>query len=105
GGAKTLARSLKLLRDGFPDDVIAFRREMVEGAGLICQRYNGSLNDEEAVARLRSLRGGANSVLTRAAKVKAATHETLPQCTAAALVEILNQGRGGKKLPSWWAES
>ena len=104
GGAKTLARTLRILRDSFPDDYLAFRREMIEGAGLVCQRYNGQLDDAALVERLKALKGGANNVLTRTARIRSAVKEPMAQCTAAALVEIANSGRGGKKLPSWWAE-
>jgi hypothetical protein len=101
-GGKTLGRSVRLLRDGFPDDSSAFRRELVEGAGLLCQRYNGDLNDDDLKAKLAALRGGANGLLTKAARIRLATGETMSQCTAAALVEVANAGRGGKKLPTWW---
>jgi hypothetical protein len=104
GGPVVLGRSVRLLRDGFPDDGAAFRRELVEGAGLVCQRYNGDLDDEALKAKLANLRGGAMSVLNKAARIKAATGETLSQCTAAALVEVANQGKGGKKLPTWWKQ-
>lgn len=104
GGAKTLSRSIRILRDGFPDDPAAFRRELVEGAGLLCQRYNGDLDDAELKKKLAALRGGANGVLTKAGRIRASTGETLAQCTAAALVEVANSGRGGKKLASWWKD-
>ena len=26
----------------------------------------------------------------------------LNQCVAAAAVDVINRGKGGKKLPSWW---
>lgn len=103
-GGVTLGRSVRMLRDGFPDDPAAFRRELIEGSGLVCQRYNGDLNDEELKKKLAALRGGANSVLTKAARIRAATGESLAQCTAAALVEVANTGRGGKKLPPWWKQ-
>lgn len=102
GGGVVLGRSLRLLRDGFPDDPAAFRRELVEGAGLMCQRYNGDLDDDALKAKLLALRGGANGLLTRAARVRAEIGEPLSQCAAAALVEVANSGKGGKKLPSWW---
>lgn len=104
GGGTTLGRALRILRDGFPDDVSAFRRELIEGAGLVCQRYNGDLDDDALKARLASLRGGANSMLTKAARIRATMGEPLGQCAAAALVEVANAGKGGKKLPAWWKQ-
>lgn len=104
GGPVTLGRAIRILRDGFPEDGNAFRREMLDGAGLICQRYNGELDDKEVVAKLAALRGGAMTVMRKAAKLRAGTGEALGQCVAAALVEVTNSGRGGKKLPGWFKE-
>ncbi len=102
GGGATMGRAVRLLRDGFPEDAAAFRRELVEGAGLVCLRFNGDLDDEALKQKLVAMRGGANGLLTKAGRIRAATGEPLAQCAAAALVEVANQGRGGKKLPSWW---
>lgn len=102
GGAKVLSRSVRILRDGFPDDPAAFHRPLVEGAGLLCQRYNGDLDDDDLKKKLAAVKNGANGVLTKAGRIKAATGATLAQSTAAALVEVANGSRGGKKLASWF---
>ncbi len=102
GGGAVLGRALRLLRDGFPEDGSAFRRELVEGAGLVCQRYNGDLDDEALKAKLAAMRGGANSMLTKAARIRATMGEPLGQCAAAAFVEVANSGKGGRKLAAWW---
>lgn len=104
GGHKVLARDLKILRDSFPGDVTAFRREMIEGLGLVCQRYNGELNDSELTAKFAGLRGGAQTVLRKAEGFRKSTGETQAQCVAAAIVDVANGGRGGKKLSSWWKQ-
>lgn len=103
-GSVVLGRDLRLLRDGFPDDELAFRRELIEGAGLVCSRYNGDLDDEALKRKLAALRGGASTVLVKAARLRESIGETLPQCVAAVVVDVANAGRGGKKLPSWWKQ-
>jgi hypothetical protein len=30
------------------------------------------------------------------------TAQSVPECVGAAIVEVINRGRGGKKLPAWW---
>lgn len=76
---------------------------VIDGLALLCQRYNGELDDETAVAKLSSALGGVNGLLGNAEKLRRATGNQRNDCVAAAAVEIINRGKGGKKLPSWWA--
>jgi hypothetical protein len=49
------------------------------------------------------MHGGVNGLLGRAEQIRRQTGNPKNHCVAAAAVEAINRGRGGKKLPSWWA--
>lgn len=97
----TLVRTLKIIRDAFGD--AGFEAPVIEGVGMLCQRYNGALDDNKAVDRLRETRGGVKGLLNRAVDMKLRTGNAKASCVAAAAVDIYNAGRGGAgKLPNWW---
>jgi len=54
------------------------------------------------VAKLSKANGGVNGLLNKAEVLRRSTGNQKGQCVAAAAVEVINKGRGGKKLPSWW---
>lgn len=99
---KTLARTLRLIRDSYGDS--GFEAPVIDGLALLCQRYNGQLNDQDAIERLGKVHGGVKGLLGAAEKIRRSTGNAKAHCVAAAAVEIINRGRGGKKLPSWWAD-
>jgi len=98
--AKTLGRTLRLIRDAYGD--AGLEAPVIDGIGFLCGRYNGELNDAEAVKKLGATHGGVNGLLGKAETIRRQTGNAKAQCVAAAAVEILNRGKGGKKLPSWW---
>lgn len=99
-GGKTLGRTLRIIRDAYGDPGLA--APVIDGIGLLCQRYNGDLNDDEAIRKLSSVNGGVNGLLGKAEVLRRQTGNQRGHCVAAAAVEIINSGKGGKKLPSWW---
>lgn len=99
-GPKVLGRTLRMVRDAYGDD--GLQAHVIEGIGLLCARYNGELNDEHATTRLGTARGGIGALNSKAYSARKMLGKPLPQCVAAAAVEIINSGRGGKKLPGWW---
>jgi hypothetical protein len=101
-GSKTLARTITIAHRAFGDP--GLEAAVIDGLGLLCQRYNGDLNDTDAVAKLGKVAGGVNGLLGQAEVLKRKTGNARNHCVAAAAVEIINRGRGGKKLPSWWKQ-
>lgn len=95
-----LGRSLRIIRDAYGD--AGLEAPLIEGLGLLCSRYNGELDDDAAVKRLGGVNGGSNGLLNMAESLRMKTGNPKGHCVAAAAVEIINRGRGGKKLPSWW---
>lgn len=100
--AKTLTRSLALVYQSFGDPGLS--NNIIDGIARVCERYNGALDDTEAIERLQSLRGGVGALTTRAMLLRKQTGVSIPECIAAATIDALNTKRGGKKLPSWWKE-
>ena len=100
GGPKVLSRALRIIRDAYGD--AGLDGPVIDGIGLLCQRYDGQLPDQLAVERLSSAHGGVSGLVSRAGHLRQQTGDAQPQCVAAAAVEAINRGNGGKKLPSWW---
>lgn len=99
-GAKVLSRTLRLTRDAYGDT--GMEAAVIDGLGLLCQRYNGELDESVALEKLSRAHGGVNGLLGAAEKLRRSTGNQKAHCVAAAAVEIINAGKGGKKLPSWW---
>lgn len=104
GGAVVLGRALRILRDAYAAHPSALRGQLIEGLGFVCQRYNGALNDEVAKERLAKIPGGALGLLGKAEVIRRQTGRPKNHCVAAAVVDTMNAGRGGKKLDPWWSE-
>lgn len=98
--AATLGRALRIIRDAYGDS--GLEAAVIDGMGHLCQRYNGQLKEDVAVKKLAAARGGVNGLLSKAEVLRKQTGTAKGQCVAAAAVDIINSGKGGGKLPSWW---
>ena len=104
GGAAVLSRALRIIRDAYGD--AGLDGPVMDGIALLCQRYDGDLTEQHAVARLAATHGGVNGLLSRAGQLRQGTGAAQADCVAAASVELINRGNGRKKLAPWWrAES
>jgi len=99
-GPNVLARSLHIIKNAYGD--AGLDAAVIDGLGHVCARYNGELNDQDAIEKLSRFNGGVNGLLNKAQVTRQATGEPKVTCVAAAAVDIINRGRGGKKLPGWW---
>jgi ParB-like nuclease domain len=102
GGAAVLARALRIIRDAYGE--AGLDGTVIEGIGLVCQRYDGQLPQQRAIQRLSAAHGGVTGLVSKAGQLRQATGNATAQCVAAAAVELINRGTGGKtsKLPAWW---
>lgn len=98
--AETLGKSLRIIRDAFGD--AGFEARVIDGIGHLCQRYNGVLDEASAIEHLSNIHGGVKGLLGKAEVLHKQTGNAKAHCVAAAAVDQINSGRGGKKLPSWW---
>lgn len=99
-GGTVMSRSLRIIRDAY--GIAGFEAHVIDGVGHLCARYNGDLNDDDAIRKLGAAHGGVNGLLGKAEALRRSTGNQKAHCVAAAAVEIINAGKGGKKLPSWW---
>jgi hypothetical protein len=102
-GPAVLARSLAIIRDAYGDP--GLEAAVIDGIGHMCARYNGDLDIPVAVEKLSKAHGGVNGLLNKTEQLRRLTGNPKGHCVAAAAVEIVNAGRGGKKLPSWWKDA
>lgn len=100
GGPRVLARTLRMIDGAWGS--AGMESYVLDGIGLLCGRYNGELQDELSVTKFRNMRGGVNGLLGKASVIKERTRQPFNQCVAAAAVEVINSGKGGKKLAGWW---
>lgn len=100
GGPGCLTRTLCIIRDAYGDP--GLESVVIDGLGLLLGRYNGDLSDERATRALSSANGALKGLLGKAEVLRQQTHSPRAHCVAAAAVDLINRGRGGAKLPSWW---
>jgi hypothetical protein len=100
GGSAVLSRALRIIRDAYGE--AGLDGPVIEGIGLLCQRYDGDLSEQRAVDRLSAAHGGVSGLISRAGQLRQSTGSGHAQCVAAAAVELINRGPGGRKLPGWW---
>ena len=58
GGAAVLSRALRIIRDAYGE--AGLDGPVIDGIGLLCQRYNGDLSEQRAIERLSSAHGGVS---------------------------------------------
>lgn len=101
-GPHALARALTIARDAYGS--AGLEAPIIDGLGLLVGRYNGDLEDAKAIKQLGNVHGGPNGLLNQAEVLRQKTGNAKRHCVAAAAVTIINRGKGGRKLPSWWRD-
>lgn len=101
-GGKVLSRTIRIVRDAY--GAPGLEAHVIDGIGLLCARYNGDLEDELAIAKLKNVQGGVGGLMGRAYLKREQLKKPLAECVAAAAQELINAGRGGKKLTPWFRE-
>lgn len=99
-GGVVLGRTVRIVHAAYGDP--GLEAPVIDGIGMLCQRYNGELDDDRAVERLASAAGGVNGLIGRAENLRRQTGNAKAHCVAAAAVETINRGKGGAKLTDWW---
>jgi hypothetical protein len=103
-GDVVLGQTLRALRDGYAGDPAAFSPELIQGVGLIFNRYNGRTDEKHLVSQLSRVAHGHRGLSQRARSLREKTGTSLDQCVAAAIVEMYNRGivKLKDKLTDWW---
>jgi hypothetical protein len=101
--SNTLARVLLIIRESYGD--AGFGAIVIDGIGLLCQRYGDKLDTDTAITALSSALAGVNGLLNKADVLRKQTGQSKALCVAAAATEIINaKSDRGRKLASWWTE-
>lgn len=107
-GDTVVGQVVRTIKHAFAGDAYAFCPEVIDGLGLVYNRYNGRTNEREMAARLAATPGGVRGLLRRAEAQRERTGNLKNQCVAAVVVDIYNKGVGPRakdRLPSWWKEA
>lgn len=102
GGPKVLRRTLQILRDAYGQ--AGLEAYVIEGVGLMVQRFGDTLDDERIVRSLQATAAGVSGLLNSAEVLRKTTGSNKGHCVAAAAVDIVrkNTRRGEKRIPRWW---
>lgn len=101
GGDRTLARTLKIAYGAFGDS--GLQAVVIGGLGHLVLRYSAIIKDPEVIKKLSVTHNGVYGFLQLAETLRMRHGRPKQESVAAAAVEIINKGKGGKKLPKWWA--
>lgn len=101
--ADTLAVTLRIIRDSFGDPGLC--AWVIDGIGHLVARYGDELDEAIAVKKLSGIHAGISGLLGRAEQARQKYGYQRAHCVAAAAAEIINTGRGGKKLRGYWREA
>jgi hypothetical protein len=104
-GDVVLGQVVRAINIGFGGDALGFEASIIEGLGLVFNRYNGRTNEKRLGSSLSDLRHGAKELLRKSEAIRERTGNQKKQCVAAAVVDIYNKGLGPRatdRLPSWW---
>lgn len=107
-GDTVLGQVLRTIKNAYGGDSGAFDGRVIEGIGLVYNRYNGRTNEKDMAARLAATQHGYRGLLRRAEAQRLRTGNQKAQCVAATVVDIYNKGVGPtskQRLPSWWKEA
>jgi hypothetical protein len=108
-GDMVLGQVIRTINLGFGGDPLAFDRSVIEGLGLVYNRFNGRTNEKAMGHRLSDLKHGARELLRKAEALRERTGNQKKHCVASVIIDIYNKGEGStnskNRLPSWWKES
>lgn len=98
-GGVTLSATLNAIGNAFGDG--GFERPNLIGLAMVLARYP-DVDRVLLIAKLAKLRNGSKGLVQKAYMIREQMGCSATDATAAAVVDIHNAGRGGRKLPSWW---
>jgi hypothetical protein len=102
-GEVVLGQVLRTIKHAFGGDSHAFDAQIVQGLGLVYNRYNGRTDEKSLADVLGKVPNGARGVLRKAEATRDRTGSQKAQCVAAVVVETYNKtARQQRRLPSWW---
>lgn len=107
-GDVVVGKVVRTIKNAYAGDPGAFDGSVIEGLGLVFNRYNGRAQEKDLVTRLSQHTHGVGGLMRRAESQRERTGNQKAQCIAAAIVDIYNKGlspRASDRLPPWWKEN
>lgn len=100
GGVATLDRVIAILRSAWGRDRDAYHNTLLRSVGLLCNTYNGTLEDKVLAERLAKSGGPARMIgrIRDRAKVDAISS---PRAGAVVMVNEYNKGKNKHRLPAF----
>lgn len=99
-GPAAMAKALRIIRDAYGS--AGLEAAVIDGVALLCGRYGDAVSEEKAVKQLGGMRGGVKGLLNLTEDLRLRTGNPKAHCVAASAVDVINRGKGGPKLMSWW---
>lgn len=104
GDAVLLQKTLRTIRDAWSG--MGFDADVIKGAALVLNRYEGRVDEARLVQKLASVPSGAKGIRQSAHVIKDSHGAKSDVAHAAAITEAYNRGaRGTQSLGSWWKDA
>lgn len=98
GGPAGLDRVVSILRTAWGRDRDAYHNTLLRGVALICNLYNGEM-DDKAMAACLAKTGGPGRMVGRARDRAKVDATSVPRAAALIMVNEYNKGKGKNRLP------
>lgn len=105
-GADGLAKTLRVVRDGL--GTAGLEAPILDGVGLCVQRYDGTLDEDQAIRALIGVPAGVSGLLNAATKTRQLGGGSKVHNIAGVVIDAYNRGVGHKRaarLAPWWTET
>ena len=79
-------------------DPDAYHQHLIKDVTLLCNRYNGDINDRELIEKLKK-RSGPGRLIGRSRDFAKAVGESVPRAAARVMAADYNRGRRVSRLP------
>jgi hypothetical protein len=107
-GDVVVGQVIRTINLGFGGDPLGFDRSVIEGLGLVFNRFNGRTNEKAMGQRLSGLKQGARELLRKAEALRERTGNQKKHCVAAVIVDTYNKAEAPtskSRLSPWWKET
>jgi hypothetical protein len=94
----TLAATLDTVLAAWGRTAAAVEGRVIEGLGLVYERFNGAIDRPALVKKLAKYPGGPSKLIGDARGLREFRHASIPRCLAERVIEVYNAGRRAGKL-------
>lgn len=99
GGPPALDRVLTVLRAAWGRDRDAYHNSLLRGMALVCNSFNGAM-DDKAMSACLAKQGGPARMIGRARDRAKVDATSVPRAAATVMINEYNKGKGKNRLPA-----